>query len=291
MKSNRPFIRTFLFVPAANARLLQSAVQKGADCIILDLEDGTHANQKAIAREGLVNALHAVKSAGKIAAVRINGGMLASALDLHAAVRAELDLIVVPKVEHQRDLELLDEAVSTLEAREGFAIGHVKFLLQIESAAALPRLHEIAGATPRVMGMMLGSEDFSLDCGCMPTPDALYVPSMMILHAARAAKIQPIGFIASIANLGDPDNFKGVIERARELGFRGAVILHPKFIDVVNECFTYSDQQIIQAKKIVEAFEVADREGLGAIRVDDLMIDKPVYKRAIDLLTECALQK
>lgn len=69
MKSNRPFIRTFLFVPAANARLLQSAVQKGADCIILDLEDGTHANQKAIAREGLVNALHAVKSAGKIAAV------------------------------------------------------------------------------------------------------------------------------------------------------------------------------------------------------------------------------
>ena len=287
MTSNRKFIRSFLFVPAADSRLLQSALKKGADCIILDLEDGTHASQKTIARDGLANAIRAVKSVGKRVAVRINGGILASAKDLHAAVCDELDLIVVPKVEHQRDLELLDEAVTTLETQKGVAVGQLKFLLQIESAAALPRLHAIAGATPRVMGMMLGSEDFSLDCGCMPTPDALYVPSMMVLHAARAAKIQPIGFIASIANLGDPKDFKGVIERARELGFRGAVIVHPKFIDVVNDCFTHSDEQIMQAKKIIEAFETADREGLGAIRVDDLMIDKPVYQRAIALLAEC----
>lgn len=281
-----PFIRSFLFVPAANERLLESALRKDSDCIILDLEDGTHPSQKAAARQGLPTALKSVKGAGKVAAVRINGGMLNTVVDLRAAVCGDLDVLVVPKVEHPRDLQLLDEALTLLESEANTTIGRIKFLLQIESAVALPRLHDIATATPRVMGMMLGSEDFSLDCGSMPTPDALYVPSMMVLHAARAAKIQPIGFIASIADLGTPESFQTVIERARALGFRGAVIVHPKFIDVVNACFTPTTDQIAQAKQIVAAFETADAQGLGAIRVNDLMIDKPVYRRALELLGE-----
>lgn len=281
-----PFIRSFLFVPAANERLLESALRKDSDCIILDLEDGTHPSQKAAARQGLPTALKSVKGAGKVAAVRINGGMLNTVVDLRAAVCGDLDVLVIPKVEHPRDLQLLDEALTLLESEANTTIGRIKFLLQIESAVALPRLHDIATATPRVMGMMLGSEDFSLDCGSMPTPDALYVPSMMVLHAARAAKIQPIGFIASIADLGTPESFQTVIERARALGFRGAVIVHPKFIDVVNACFTPTTDQIAQAKQIVAAFETADAQGLGAIRVNDLMIDKPVYRRALELLGE-----
>lgn len=281
-----PFIRSFLFVPAANERLLESALRKDSDCIILDLEDGTHPSQKAAARQGLPTALKSVKGAGKVAAVRINGGMLNTVVDLRAAVCGDLDVLVVPKVEHPRDLQLLDEALTLLESEANTTIGRIKFLLQIESAVALPRLHDIATATPRVMGMMLGSEDFSLDCGSMPTPDALYVPSMMVLHAARAAKIQPIGFIASIADLGTPESFQTVIERARALGFRGAVIVHPKFIDVVNACFTPTADQIAQAKQIVAAFEAADAQGLGAIRVNDLMIDKPVFRRALELLGE-----
>lgn len=281
-----PFIRSFLFVPAANERLLESALRKDSDCIILDLEDGTHPSQKAAARQGLPTALKSVKGAGKVAAVRINGGMLNTVVDLRAAVCGDLDVLVVPKVEHPRDLQLLDEALTLLESEANTTIGRIKFLLQIESAVALPRLHDIATATPRVMGMMLGSEDFSLDCGSMPTPDALYVPSMMVLHAARAAKIQPIGFIASIADLGTPESFQTVIERARAIGFRGAVIVHPKFIDVVNACFTPTTDQIAQAKQIVAAFETADAQGLGAIRVNDLMIDKPVYRRALELLGE-----
>lgn len=281
-----PFIRSFLFVPAANERLLQSALRKDSDCIILDLEDGTHPSQKAVARQGLPTALQSVKGAGKVAAVRINGGMLNAIVDLRAAVCGDLDVLLVPKVEHPRDLQLLDEAVESLESEAGITRGHIKFLLQIESAAALPRLHDIATATPRTMGMMLGSEDFSLDCGSMPTPDALYVPSMMVLHAARAAKIQPIGFIASIADLGTPESFQVVVERARALGFRGAVIVHPKFIEVVNACFTPTADQIAHAQQIVAAFEAADAQGLGAIRVNDLMIDKPVYRRALELLGE-----
>jgi len=280
----RPQIRSFLFAPAGDERLVESAANKASDAVILDLEDGTHSSAKEAARQGLPARYARLAPTGKTIAVRVNGDLLTVATDLRAAVVPGLDLLVLPKVEHARDVQIVADAVATLELQRGLAPGHVRFLLQIESAAALPRLHEIAAAHPRVMGMMLGSEDFSLDCGALPTPDTLLVPSLMVLHAARAAGIQPIGFIASIANLGTVDEFRPVLERARGLGFRGAVVVHPKFVDAVNECYTATAEQLADARHIVTAFEAADREGRGAIRVGDLMVDKPVYRRALELL-------
>ena len=218
--------------------------------------------------------------------MRVNGDLLTLATDLRAAVRPGLDLLVLPKVEHARDVVVIANAVAALEAEHGLPAGHVRFLLQIESAAALPHLHAIAAAHPRVMGMMLGSEDFSLDCGGLPTEDLLLAPSLMVLHAARAAGVQPIGFVASIAGLGSVEAFQPVLARARALGFRGAVVVHPKFIDAVNACYTPTPEQVAEARRIIEAFDSADRQGLGAVRVGEMMVDKPVYRRALQLLTE-----
>lgn len=282
----RTLLRSFLFVPAADDRLFDSACAKGSDAVILDLEDGTHPSRKAAAREGLSARYPRLAAAGKRAAVRVNGDLLTLAEDLRAAVRPGLDLLVLPKVEHPRDVQWIAGAVAALEAEAGMPPGQVRLLLQIESAAALPRLHDIAAAHPRVMGMMLGSEDFSLDLGGLPGEDLLLAPSLMLLHAARAAGIQAIGFVASIAALGEVDEFRRVLERARGLGFRGAVVVHPKFIDAVNNCYTPSTSQVAAARAIVEAFEVADRQGLGAVRVGELMVDKPVYRRALQLLAE-----
>ncbi len=279
-------LRSFLFVPAADDRLFDSACGKGSDAVILDLEDGTHTSRKAAAREVLPVRYGSLAAAGKVVAVRVNGDLLTLTQDLQAAVRPGLDLLVLPKVEHARDVQLIAGAVSALEAENSMAPGHVRLLLQIESAAALPQLHAIAAAHPRVMGMMLGSEDFSLDLGGLPGEDLLLTPSLMVLHAARAAGIQPIGFVASIAALGDVEAFRRVLDRARALGFRGAVIVHPKFIDAVNACYTPSAEQVAQALAIVDAFQAADRQGLGAVRVGELMVDKPVYKRALHLLAE-----
>lgn len=282
----RALLRSFLFVPAADDRLFDSACSKGSDAVILDLEDGTHPSRKAAARAGLPARYPRLAATGKAVAVRVNGDLLTLADDLRAAVRPGLDLLVCPKVEHARDVQTLAAAVATLEAEHGMPPGHVRLLLQIESAAALPRLHEIAAAHARVMGMMLGSEDFSLDLGGLPVEDLLLAPSLMVLHAARAAGIQPIGFVASIAGLGDVSDFRRVLERARTLGFRGAVIVHPKFIDAVNECYTPTATQLAEARAVVDAFEAADRQGLGAARVGELMVDKPVYRRALTLLTQ-----
>ena len=236
-----------------------------------------------IEREVVSNRLQAAR---KLVAVRINADLLTAVTDLRAAVRPGLDLLVLPKVEHARDVQLLATAVAALEQQAGIAAGHVRLLLQIESTQALPHLHQIAACSPRVVGMMLGSEDFSLDCGGQPTPEALLAPSLMVLYAARAAGIQPIGFVASIAELGSEEAFKAVLEQARGLGFRGAVVVHPKFLDAVNACYTPSAQQLADARRIVDAFEAADAQGLGAIRVDGRMVDKPVYRRAVELLRE-----
>jgi citrate lyase subunit beta/citryl-CoA lyase len=280
------FLRSFLFVPAADDRLFDSACNKNSDVVILDLEDGTHTSRKPMARQGLPARYAQLSKAGKSVAVRVNGGLLSLAEDLMAAVRPGLDLLVLPKVEHARDVQMIAAAVEQLEKEHGMATGHVKFLLQIESAAALPRMHDIAASDARVMGMMLGSEDFSLDLGGYPTEELLLTPSLMLLYAARAAGIQPIGFIASIANLGDTEEFKQVLNRSRALGFRGAVVVHPKFVDAINECFTPTAKQVAQAKEIVDAFEAADREGIAAIKLGELMVDKPVYKRALQILAE-----
>jgi citrate lyase subunit beta/citryl-CoA lyase len=276
-------IRSFLFVPADNERLLASALNKPCDAVILDLEDGIHASKKEAARQTLGASYARLKAAGKITAVRINGDLNTAITDLRAAVLPGLDLLMLPKVEHPRDVQLLATVVAGLERAAGITAGHLRFVLQIESALALPKLYEIAAADRRVLGMMLGSEDFSLDCGADPTPDTLMMPSMMVLFACRAAKIQPIGFVGSIAELGAPEVFKARVEQARSLGFRGAVVVHPKYLEIINDCFTPNAAQMEQALRVIQAFEAADANGVGAIQLDGRMIDKPVYQRALDL--------
>lgn len=278
--------RSFLFVPADNEKLLASALAKPADVVILDLEDGTAPARKALARDRLAASIGQVRESGRAPAVRINGDLNTAVTDLRTAVVPGLALVLLPKVEHPRDVQLLSALVGDLEEAAGMARGTVRLLLQIESCTALPRLHEIAAADARTLGMMLGSEDFSLDCGALPTPETLFAPSLMVLHAARAAGIQPIGFIGSIADLGEVAQFEATLQQARSLGFRGAVVVHPKFLDAVNACFTPTPAQVDEAREVVVAFETALAQGLGAVKVQGRMIDKPVYRRAIELLRE-----
>ncbi len=283
-------VLSFLFVPAENTRLFDSALRKPCDCVILDLEDGTHPSRKQSARDAMPELLSKVNAAHKTAAVRINGDLNSAVSDLRAVVGPDLQLVLLPKVEHARDVVLLASLISDLEHQAGVPDGQTRLLLQIESPVALPRLPKIAAAHPRVMGIMLGSEDFSLECGMLPTPESLELPSLLVLHAARAAGIQPIGFIGSIADIGDIHVFRTQLQRARSLGFRGAIVVHPKFLDAINECFRASEEELAHAKDLVIAFETSFAEGKGAMKIGDRMIDKPIYLRALNLLRENGLQ-
>jgi citrate lyase subunit beta/citryl-CoA lyase len=143
---------------------------------------------------------------------------------------------------------------------------------------------EIAKADRRIIALTLGGEDFALAMGMLPTAEALMMPKQQLAIAARAAGILPLGFIGTVADYKDLDAFRLTVRRSRRLGFRGASVIHPAQIPILNEEFSPSADEVASAKKIVAAYDEAVAAGRGSISVDGKMIDVPVVLRAQELL-------
>jgi len=275
--------RSLLFVPAHSERFVARAHERGADAVILDLEDAVPAAEKPAARAGLADAIAAVGRGGA-ALVRVNGGLRALALDLEAAVRPGLAALVLPKVEEPGLVRAVAEAVGELEAERGLPEGAVRLVLQVESPAALFHLPAIAGADPRVAAITLGPEDFCAALGAEPGLDSLLGPNQSVLCAARAAGVVPLGFPGSIGAYDDLDAFADTVRRARRMGFRGAMAVHPSQVAVLNREFSPAEAELAWARRVMEASSAAAAEGRGAFAVDGRMVDAPVVRRAEDIL-------
>lgn len=276
----RPSWRSILFVPVTSERFLAKAHQRGADAIQLDLEDSVPLDAKREARERLPAAVAQLAGHGVEVIVRINRPWLDAIEDLRVAVRPGVRAITLPKVEDAGHVRALDELVGELEAQAGLPIGAIGFLLLIESPAALPRLHELARACPRVVAMTLGPEDYALAADCTTDPEALMVPNMLVAQAAAAAGIRALGFVGSIGAFSEPEAFAQRIAQARRLGFKGAQVIHPAQVAVLNEFFSPSADELSWAQRVLEATERAGAEGLAAFAVDGKMVDRPIIERA-----------
>jgi citrate lyase subunit beta/citryl-CoA lyase len=283
MRADRPAEpswRSILFVPVTSDRFLAKAHLRGADAIQLDLEDSVPPDAKRDARERLPAAIAQLAGHGVEVIVRINRPWLDAIEDLRAAVRPGVRAITLPKVEDAGRVRALDELVAELEAQAGLPVGAIGFLLLIESPAALPRLHELATSCPRVVAMTLGPEDYALAADCTTDPDALMVPSMLVAQAAAAAGIRALGFVGSIAAFGEPEVFAQRIAQARRLGFKGAQVIHPAQVSILNELFSPSADDLSWARRVLDATERAVAEGLAAFTVDGKMVDRPIIERA-----------
>jgi citrate lyase subunit beta / citryl-CoA lyase len=276
--------RSLLFVPAHVARFVARAHERGADGVILDLEDAVPREEKDAARATLAEAIAAVSRNGAAAMVRVNHGLLPLARDLEAAVVPGLQALVLPKVEDAGFAREVAEAVAELELGRGIATGTVRFVLQIETPAALFCLPAIAASHPRVAGLTLGPEDFSAALGAMPEADALLGPNLAVLCAARAAGLLPLGFVGSIADYSDPDVFRATVAQARRLGFRGAMAVHPAQVPILNEGFSPTPAEVDWARRVTDGDVVARSEGRGAFQLDGRMVDAPVVRRAQEIL-------
>ncbi len=275
-----PSWRSILFVPVTSDRFLAKAHLRGADAIQLDLEDSVPPDAKRDARERLPAAIAQLAGHGVEVIVRINRPWLDAIEDLRAAVRPGVRAITLPKVEDAGRVRALDELVAELEAQAGLPVGAIGFLLLIESPAALPRLHELATSCPRVVAMTLGPEDYALAADCTTDPEALMVPSMLVAQAAAAAGIRALGFVGSISEFGEPEVFAQRIAQARRLGFKGAQVIHPAQVSILNELFSPSADELSWARRVLDATERAVAEGLAAFTVDGKMVDRPIIERA-----------
>lgn len=283
-----PIWRSMLFVPAHVDKYVAAAHTRGADAYILDLEDSVPLAQKPAARAALEAAAATVSQSGAAALVRTNGEPDLIEDDLQAAVIPGVRALMLPKVESGDAVRALDRRIGELERERGMTPGHTLLIAQIEHVRTLPVLDDIATSSPRLMGMILGSEDFSVSAGAEPTPEALYGPNQQMLFACRRAGILPLGFPGSISVFRDLDMFRQIIHRAREMGFVGAYAIHPNQVTVMNELFVPPARDVEHARELLAAFETASAEGRGAFEFRGRMVDPPVVARAREILRRSA---
>jgi citrate lyase subunit beta / citryl-CoA lyase len=279
-----PVWRSALYVPSNVPRFIDGAHKRGADAIIVDLEDSVPIAERPTARRDLIATCENVARGGADVIVRINRPWRQTMLDLEAAISPRVNALAVTKVDSADHVKLIDEVVSELEAERGMTVGTTQFLLLIETPAAWFKMPEIARASRRIVGLTLGGEDFALEMGMLPNAESLLMPKQQLAIAARSAGILPFGFIGTVADYKDLDAFRQTVRRSRRLGFRGASVIHPGQIQILNEEFSPAADEVASAQKIVAAYDEAVAAGRGSISVDGKMIDVPVVLRAQNLL-------
>ncbi|VWC55571.1 citrate lyase subunit beta [Burkholderia lata] len=277
---NAPIWRSLLYVPAHVQRFVDKAATCGADALLLDLEDSVPADRKALARDALATAVPHLKAAGGDVLVRVNGSLQWLVLDLRAAVAAGVGGVAIPKVLGASHLEAIDALLGELEDEHGVAHGATRVIAMVETPGAFEARARIARASPRIAALMLGGGDFALHCESDASADVLNVPKQLMVITARAAGVLPLGLAGTPDSLDDLDAFACMAQRSKAMGFAGATCIHPAQVSILNRAFAPADDEIRAAQTLIDAYEAARTDGLGALRVDGKMIDAPVVERA-----------
>jgi len=284
-RSSRDRIRrTRLFVPGSTPKFFAKASLCGPDAVILDLEDGVVPQEKDAARLLVRNALRTVDFRGAEKTVRINPLPLGLE-DIRAVAPHRVHTLLLSKTEYPEEVVEVDRAVRrALEDQEA----EVYLVPSIETARGAFRALEIAEASPRVVGLSLGLEDYVNDIGGEHTPErreSVWFTGQ-VLNAARAAGVQALGSVYT--DIRDLEGLARYAEDFRKLGFEGLACIHPTQLPVINEAFSPRARDVARARRIVDAFEQAAAEGTGAISVDGKLVDLPVVELARGVLRRAA---
>ena len=280
--SRNRFRRSRLYLPGTQAKLMLNAGIHQPDAIILDLEDSVAPSEKNSARIIVRNALRILDFFGAERMVRINQGNL-GLKDLEAIVPHNVHLILVPKVENAKQLKAVDDKIQNI--RKDCGRKEPVYLMPIlESAKGILNSLEIAKASKNNVAIAIGLEDYTADIGVERTNqgrESLFARSQVV-NAARSAGIQAIDTVFS--DVGDDVGLRLSVQEAKELGFDGKGCIHPRQIKPIHEEFAPSKTEIEKAKKIVLAFDIAEKKGLGVVSLGSKMIDPPVVKRALQTI-------
>ena len=275
-----PLWRSLLFVPVNVDRFVDKAHTRGADAVVLDLEDGVAASEKENARSRVMKAAERVSRGTCDVLVRINRPWRMALKDLEATLCPAVQALALPKVDSPEQVQILNELASELESERGMVVGATQFFVSIETVAGFLRAQEIAAADDRVVAVGLGAGDFSLCTGLLPGPEELVYPNLQVVIAARAAGCIPLGLLSTIDDYTDLDRFRTIARRSRRLGLQGSACVHPDQVPILNEEFSPTKEELAWARRVTAAFDEALATGKGAIEVDGKMVDFPVVQGA-----------
>jgi|YelNatPaOPRAMG01_1025707.scaffolds.fasta_scaffold04633_11 citrate lyase subunit beta/citryl-CoA lyase len=278
-------LRSALFTPGNNMRMIHKIPTLTADAVILDLEDSVPMAEKDTARIFIRDSLDVVCSGTADVYVRVNGLMTGlTAEDCEFVVQKGISGIMLPKVESQNEVLEAEKIIGELERKRGLEPGSITLIPTIETAKGVVNAYEIASSSKRVVAIGFGAVDFTRDMGVSLSKEGteLFFARSYVALAARAAGTQAIDTV--FIDLADKEGLVKDSMLAKQLGFKGKFLIHPSQIEPVNRIFSPSEKEIEYAKKVVQAFKEAEAKGLGAASLEGRMIDIAVYRQAEDLL-------
>lgn len=279
-------LRSMLFTPGNNMRMIQKAGSLAADAIILDLEDAVPMADKETALIFVRDSIEDLSIKGSAPLVRVNA--LTTGLteeDLEWVVQKGLICVVLPKVESKEDILQMARLVDQQEKEKGIEPGSLALMPVLETARGVLNAYEVAKASQRIAAVAFGAIDFARDMGIALSREGaqlLYARSRIAI-SARAAGVLAID--TPWIDVADAEGLVQEAQMARQLGFRGKLLIHPTQIEPVNRVFSPSESEVEYAEKVVEAFQRAEARGLGAISLEGKMIDIANFRQAEELLS------
>lgn len=265
--------RSWLFVPGADAAAHEAAAHSGADVLIQELEDFTPPERRPEARAMAARLYDRWRKAGKIAAVRVNPLESCGREDLAAVMKGRPDIVLMPKVVSPEQVRALEQATA----------GKVDLVPNIETAAGLLNAFAIAKASKRVIAMLVASEDMVADLGTSRSragEELAYVRQRFLVEC-RAAGVEAIDCPYTFS---DAKGAAADARYAKQLGYRMKSLVATGHASAINNVFSASASELGRAERLVHAFEKARKEGKGRAKVDDKLVEVPIYAAARRLL-------
>lgn len=274
--------RSMLFVPGDNAAELSTAFVFKPDSIMFDLEDAVAASEKDAARLLVFQALRLPAYQDIETVVRINSLRTEFGLhDLEAAVWGGADVVRLPKTDSADEIHELEAHVARIEQACGRPVGDTRLMAAIESALGVVNAVSIAMASPRMIAIAIAGFDYLVNMQTKRSggsePELFYARAS-VLHAARAANID--AFDVAYGNVDDDEGFLREVSIARQLGFNGKSLIHPKQIELLHRAYAPTPEEVAYAQRVLAAADSAHRKGLGVVSLEGKMVDPPVIAEA-----------
>lgn len=286
--TNELLLRSLMFVPAHNERLMESATRVQADVLLLDIEDSVQPrSNKQVARDRILRYLSDGRFAGRCIFPRVNDRESGELLrDLTQLTVPGITGFMYPKSYTGQDVYFIDKLLATIEYEKGFPVGTFKLIPLIETASAVLHAGAICQASDRVVAIAFGCEDFVTDLEGIHDLEgrSIFTPRAMIAMAARANGVVPIDTVH--IKVHDLVDLERNLKIAKDLGFEGMMVLNPKELDLAHRYFSPSDQEVADARELLRLAEEAVGEGRGVAVIRNKFIGPPMIRAAEKLLAK-----
>ena len=277
--------RSFLYVPAHKPRMIEKSLSLPADIVIYDYEDAVPPAEKIFSRSVLKENLPTIPPIGSSRRyIRVNHLRHVDLFrdDIDAALSLNIEGIVVPKMETVDQVLHVSAEINSLEQKHSIETGKTRMIVLIESPLGVVNAYNICSADPRIIAVQFGGEDFSREMGLplvrtREDKELLYQRSH-VANASSAANVQSTDVIWTA--LDDLEGLQQEAAQARRLGFTSKAAVHPSQIDIINNAFNPTPEEVAYSKEVIGVLERAIAEGTGVVNYNGVFIEEPVVARA-----------